>query len=560
MPKYTDAPNARSVSPSTLTDHLLTQRGLTDPAVKQQFLAPNYDTGRHDPFLMPGMTPAVERVTKAINDGEHIAIYADYDCDGIPGAVLLHDFFTAIEHPKLTVHIPHRHYDGFGLNVAAVKKLAATGVTLMITVDCGTADVTATKAAKEAGVDVIVTDHHEPKGQLPDAVAIVNPKVGDTYPFPDLCGAGVAFKLVEALLKDGTFNLKPGQEKWWLDMVGLATISDMVPLVDENRLFAYYGLTVLQKSRRPGLQHLLRTTRTDQRRLSEDDIGFTIGPRINAASRMDNPEDAFTLLSTTDEAEAGARARHLEQLNNERKGVVAAMSKELKGRVEALAELPPVLVFGKPEWRPALVGLAANSLAGTYGRPAFIWGRDGNGVIKGSCRSEGETSVLALMEAVAESFLEHGGHHFSGGFSVKDDTIFYLPERLSEAFVSLNGTRAPVPSLVIDAYLSLDDVTDSLMAALKPLAPFGVGNEKPLLAFTDVTPERVEQFGKTKEHLKLTFATMNGPREAIAFFSTPEQYSNPPAAGVSGTLIAHLEESYFMNRRQLRLRLVDYLA
>ena len=282
------------------------------------------------------MERAVVRILRAVSEGERVVIYSDYDCDGIPGAVVLHDFFAAIGFSNFINYIPHRHYEGFGLSVEAIEKLHQDNATLIITIDCGTSDTEAIHVAKRLGVDVIVTDHHEPPEELPEAIAIVNPKVGDSYPFDGLCGAAVVFKLVQACLErgqeQGLFTLKPGWEKWWLDMVGIATIADMVPLTDENRVLAHYGLSVLRKSRRPGLQQLLRKQRASQRNLTEDDIGFTIGPRINAASRMDTPEDAFKLLATKDEREAGAFVDHLEKLNNERKGLVAAMTKDIHKR------------------------------------------------------------------------------------------------------------------------------------------------------------------------------------------------------------------------------------
>lgn len=541
-----------------LLSQLLYNRGLTNEADIQNFLSPNYDTDRHDPFLLNDMEKAVARVLNAISQNEHIAIYSDYDCDGIPGAVVLHDFFKAVGFDNFTNYIPHRHHEGFGVNQEAIKKLADDGASLIITIDCGTADVEAIALAKKLDVDVIVTDHHEPNGHLPEAAAIVNPKLGD-YPFKELCGAGVVFKLVEALLQKGDFGLSTGKEKWWLDMVGLATTSDMVPLLGENRVLARYGLEVLRKSRRPGLHHLLRKARASQRHLTEDDIGFTIAPRINAASRMDTPEDAFFMLSSSDEGEAGARVEHLEKLNNERKGIVAAMVKELRHRLSEMTELPRVLVLGNPSWRPALVGLAANNLSEEYKRPVFLWGRDGGGLIKGSCRSDGSASVVRLMEAAKGSFLEHGGHHQSGGFTVKENAIFTLPQTLLDAYMALGEKVAIDEPILIDAELKLEEVKQNLLQTLRSLAPFGVGNPKPLFAFRGISPNKVEAFGKNREHMKLIFDTPGGRLEAVAFFTSPEAFAKTPEVGASLDLLAHVEESYFMNRLQTRLRVVDIL-
>lgn len=508
---------------------------------------------------MHDMAAAVKRILAAIAADEQITIYSDYDCDGIPGGVVLHDFFKAIEYEHFNNYIPHRHYEGFGLSNEAVEKLAEEGTKLIITIDCGTSDIEPVTRANELGVDVIITDHHEPGPQLPLAVAVVNPKIGDSYPFKELCGSGVIFKVIEALIEQGNFKLTPGWEKWWLDMVGMATIADMVPLVGENRIFATYGLQVLRKSRRPGLQQLLRKVRANQQYLTEDDIGFTIGPRINAASRMDTPEDAFAMLAATDEAEAGARVEHLEGLNNERKGQVAAMSKKLHKQLDELPELPDVLVFGNPEWRPSLVGLTAGKLAETHKRPAFVWGRDGNGVIKGSCRSNGFISVVELMNATPDSFLEFGGHHFSGGFSVKDDRVHTLSKELNDVWEALGNQAMVEEEKQIDAVIALADIGPALVRELSHLAPFGMGNDKPLFRLEGVVPVSVEAFGKTKEHTKLMFDTPNGKLEAIDFFKLPEDYPVTPTVGQSLTLLAHLEESFFMGRKQTRLRIVDVL-
>ena len=557
-PPITLAARTELASYDLRLQQLLFSRGILTKAAAAEFLNPDYETQLHSPLLLHDIVRATTRIKTAMENSEEIAIFSDYDCDGIPGAVVAHDFLKAIQYTHFQNYIPHRHFEGFGLSVGAVEKLAAAGVTLIITIDCGIGNVLAVARAAELGVDVIITDHHEPGKVVPAAVAVVNPKLG-TYPFPHLCGAAVMYKLVQALLLTGDFSVPTGLEKWWLDMVGIATIADMVPLVGENRVFAHFGLRVLRKSRRPGLQQLLRKAKMNQTYLTEEDIGFTIGPRINAASRMDAPEHAFQLLTATDETEAGVCAERLEKLNNERKGSVAVMTRELHQRLAELSEIPPVLVLGNPLWRPALAGLAANKLAEEYNRPVFLWGRDGNDCIKGSCRSGGGVSVVSLMDASAHAFSEHGGHHMSGGFAVYDNQVFTLSESLNQAYKNL-GADCLVPNTkIIDATLVLEDVFGELRRNLASLAPFGTGNPKPLFAFPTVSPQSVTQFGKVQEHLKLEFPTKQGTLEAIAFFATAAGFSVVPEAGKPLTLLAHIEESFYMGRRQTRLRIVDLL-
>ena len=539
---------------------LLFNRSVTDPDAITRFLEPSFDTHLHDPFLLNDMERAVDRLRTAIAANERILVFSDYDCDGIPGAVIMHDLLHAVGHTEFVTHIPHRHYDGFGLSVSLIERLIDEHApSLIATIDCGTSDVEAVNKARERGVDVIITDHHEPKDALPTAVAIVNPKVGDTYPFTGLCGAAVVFKLAQALLARGDFPVSPGTEKWWLDMVGIATVADMVPLLDENRVLAQYGLLVLRKSRRPGLQQLLRAQRVDQRRLTEDDIGFVIAPRINAASRMDTPEDAYILLTTTDEAEAAARVRHLEQLNTERKTAVGLITKDIHKRFKLSVAVPDVIVLGNPEWRPSLVGLAANKLAEEHNRPAFLWGRDGNQQFKGSCRSNGSVSVVRIMDATPEVFDEYGGHHFSGGFTVTPSYIHTLSEQLQIAYEALGESAFVKEVHHVDVELTLDEVTKELLATQQRCAPFGADNRKPLYLFKAVSPDGVEVFGKSKNHTKLSFTTRGLAKEAIAFFQLPHQFTREPCVGEQLSLLAHVEESFFMGRTQIRLRIVDIL-
>ncbi len=546
-----------------LTADLLVARGISTAAEAEAFLNPSYEAHLHDPFLLPDMEAAVERVLRAIRDGERIAIWSDYDCDGIPGGVLLHDFFTLIGYANFENYIPHRHTEGYGLNEEGIGKIAARGAALMITVDCGITDIAEVAHANTLGLDVIVTDHHLPAqagemDQLPPALAVLNPKRADSnYPFRFLAGSGVAWKLVQALLARGGFDVSAGKEKWLLDVVGLATIADMVPLVGENRALAHYGLTVLRKSRRPGLAALFRKMRVRQRDLSEDDIGFMLAPRVNAASRMDHPMDAFDLLATRDEAVAEEMAEHLDHINNERKGVVASMVKEVKSRIEALGELRDIIVLGNPLWRPALLGLAANTIAEDYRRPVFLWGREGTEVLKGSCRSDGNVNLVSLMREASHAFIQFGGHAFSGGFSVSHENIHTLHEELNRAHGRLreSGAERLESALAVDRELSLDDVSWDTYRAIARLAPFGVENPKPLFLFRSVTPSSVRWFGKGKDHLEVAFRNARGEVKAISFFADGE-LAETCVGGATVNLVASLERSTFRATPELRLRIV----
>lgn len=543
-----------------LMQHLLWHRDIKTADDAAIFLSPSYERDLHDPFEIHDMERAVERILRAIDANEKIIVYGDYDADGIPGSVVLHDFFKKIGYQNFSNYIPHRYREGYSLNEAAIEKFAEDGTGLIITVDSGITDVKEVARGNELGIDIIITDHHLPladeKGAqiLPHAYAIINSKK-DTceYRFDQLCGAGTAFKLVQALLEKRDFGLPEGWEKWLLDVVGISTIADMVPLVGENRALAHFGLKVLRKSPRPGLQALLGKLRVNQNYLSEEDIGFTIAPRINAASRMGEPIDAFELLATGDLARAGVLAEHLNHLNDQRKGKVAAIVREAKKRLLE-RELREVIVIGDPEWMPGLLGLVANSLAEAHNRPVFVWGREGSEEIKGSCRGNNTVSIVSLMsQTPTGTFLDLGGHHGAGGFSITQEKLHTLEDELVTAYHAL-ASKEIEQKIICDAKLSLDDITEDLYRQINALAPFGIDNPKPVFLFENISVARVEKFGKAKEHLKLVFRNRFGEIPAISFFAA-DKWSVKD--GDTVTMLAFVEKSYFGGRAELRLRIID---
>ncbi|MFA5830262.1 MAG: single-stranded-DNA-specific exonuclease RecJ [Candidatus Paceibacterota bacterium] len=546
-----------------LTRKLLTIRGISTSEDAEKFLHPDWKRDSYDPFLIFNMEKAVERILRAIQNDEKIILYTDYDCDGIPAGVILHDFFKKIGYANFENYIPHRHNEGYGLNIPAVEKFAEEGATLLITADLGITDTEAVARAEELGIDIIITDHHlAQEGKIPSAFAILDSKQKeDSYPDSMLCGAGVAFKLVQALIQRGKFaQISDGWEKWLLDMAGLATIADMVPLRNENRLLAYYGLKVLRKSRRPGFNLLLQKIKVNKENLTEDDIGFMIAPRINAASRMDHPLRAFELLSTEDPARAEELANWLNHLNDQRKGLTASMIKDAKGRLRA-RELLEVIVIGHPEWEPGILGLAANNLAEEFNRPVFVWGRDTDGKIKGSCRSDGTVSLVELMSRAREgAFLQFGGHAEAGGFTVSSEGIHTLEKELSDAYRAMEKI-VKAGMVAVDDELSLDDVTWGTYEQVEAFAPFGMENPKPVFLFKNAEITGVKKFGKTNEHLELEFRNSKGNRiPAIGFFTGEKDFPEVLlGAGEKVNLIATLEKSVFRNYPELRLRIVDIL-
>jgi len=550
-----------------LTSALLARRGILTKEDAEKFLNPSYDLHLHNPFLMTDMHKAARRFADAILSGEKIVVWSDYDCDGIPGAVLMHDFLKKAG-ANFENYIPHRHDEGYGMNVSGIEKLATGGAKLIVTVDSGITDREPIARANALGMEVIVTDHHLPSEKgLPDALAILNPnaRADETYPFKSLCGSGVAWKLVCAVLEvapELREKVPEGWEKWLLDMVGLATIADMVPLVDENRLLATYGLLVMRKSPRIGLQKLCRGMRVEQRNITEDDVGFMIAPRVNAASRMGDAREAFRLFTTTDESDADALAKKLEKSNRQRKAEAGAITRAVHTRLKERGEVRGIIALGDPEWRPALLGLVANTIADEYERPVFLWGREGNQTLKGSVRSGGKIHILALMRATENTFVEFGGHAAAGGFTVRETEVFFLEDRLVEAYDKIKVEGIDDLTLHADALVTPEEITLSYLRSVERLTPFGIQNPKPVFLLREVSVREISRFGKAEEHLKIRIASVDGNGsviDAVAFFAKGSlaRHTEGLGSGSRVNILGHIERDTFSRKSPVRLRLLD---
>ncbi|MFA5095586.1 MAG: single-stranded-DNA-specific exonuclease RecJ [Candidatus Paceibacterota bacterium] len=563
---------------SELLRTILEKRGIKTGAEAEIFLNPDYERDLHDPFEMKDMEKACVKLFETIENKEKTVIYADYDCDGIPGAVILKDLFKKIGYTNYEVYIPGRNDEGYGLNLSAIKQFTEKRVKLLITVDLGITAVSEVAQAEIDGIEVIITDHHLPKQKvqdiknnflhpglsLPHAYAILNPKV-DAYPEKMLCGSGVVFKLVQGFIKKyGEFyKINIGWEKWLLDMAGLATLSDLVPLLGENRAIAYFGMKVLRKSSRPGLQKLLAKMNIDQKYLTEDDIGFMVVPRLNAASRMDNPMKAYELLSTEDETKAGVIANHLSKINDDRKIIVANIMKDVNKKFgkSPLREIKEVIVIGNPLWRVGVLGLVAAKISDEYKKPVFVWGKDENDLIKGSCRSDGSVSLVELMTETREFFMEFGGHEFAGGFTVHSEKIHFLEEALSVSYYKVKRDKIE-SEIIYDIKSDLGAVNMKNWREIEKLAPFGLANPKPIFLFEDVKVENIKKFGKngSGEHLEITFSDKSENKiKAISFFSNNESFKTSLSEGIKVNLLATFDLSRFRGREELRLRIIDIL-
>lgn len=555
-----------------LTKNLLINRGITTLAEADYFLRADFAEAIHDPFLMKGMTETVERIKEAITKKEKVIIFADYDADGVPGAAILESWFETVGHTNLVVYIPDRHSESYGLKEDHVTKFKNEGATLIITIDCGITAVGAAKKAKEEGIDLIITDHHLPPAILPEALAIVNPKLpGCAYPFKELCGSGVIYKVVCALSTQPEFPVPMGFTKWLLDLVAIATVSDMMPMIGENRILVKYGLIVLNKTKNLGLQNLIRVLKLKLGSIAEDDIGFLIGPRLNAASRMAHAFEAYELLTTHSEVTAHTIALSLEKNNQKRRKEVETILTDAFNQVDE-SNLSDVIVVGGPNYNLGVLGLASGRLAEKYDRLVFVWGQNGLGEIKGSCRSPHNVNVVELMKGCGDLFIDFGGHAKAGGFSLLEKDLDRLAPSLLASLAKLPEAE-PEEIREADCLLSLSDVSWPNAKIITKLSPFGKDNPKPVFWFKNLMVKEVKTFGGGGAHLELKFEEGGRVIKAIGFFSCPPNYDDDEfdpvdghnfadvhlASGRSVDLLANVEISTFGREPELRLRIVDVL-
>jgi single-stranded-DNA-specific exonuclease len=548
---------------SPIVAQVLYNRGVDTADSAQQYLRPEYERDTHNPFLLKGMKEAVERLHKAICNNEHIMVYADFDADGVPGVTIFHDFLARIGYAHARFYVPHRHNEGFGFHEHAVDECIRDNVTLIITIDCGIADVAATTKAVAAGIDVIITDHHVPGPQVPPASVIVNPaQEGCTYPHPALCGSAVIFKVVHAYLMQygAEAGVPAGWERWLLDLVAMATIADMMPLTGENRALTYFGLQVMRKTARPAWKVASATMRVPQGSFSEDDVSFSFAPRINAASRFGSPYDAFNFLRARSAQSAADAWKVLEDLNVTRRGIVAALVKETHRRIAArhieapsnslgVSSGPRVIVLGDPHWRPSVLGLVASRLVEEYGCPVFLWGRDGKGELKGSCRSVPGVHIAHVMHACADIFIGCGGHAGSGGFAITLENVAFLETRLQQALITvLDGKDMAAHSAAheVDAIIPVEAITPALIDELSLYKPYGLAFPKPLFAVRPVCIVSVRAFGKQRNHLEIVGRGEQGASYTFtAFFADEASWREQCVVGAVCTIIAQLERSYY---------------
>jgi len=534
-----------------ILQHLVLQRGLADPEDLESYLNPRL-RDLSDPFLIPGMESAVERILGAIDREEKVCIYGDYDVDGISSIALMRRILMAYG-MQPSHFIPRRGSEGYGLSEAAIARcLEESGrPDLLVTVDCGTASTAEIAQLNRQGIDVVVVDHHEPSHDgLPDCVALVNPKLGEEFTY--LCAAGVVFKLGHALLKSRPVDL---DLKHLLDLVAVATVADIVPMIDENRLLVRHGLRQLPRTLNPGLKALQEVTAMNGTATATD-VGFRIGPRLNAAGRMDAPEDALAMLITDCRREALELAARLDEYNGQRQYEEARIRREAERMLEDNPRLrdEPVIVLGSRDWHHGVVGIVASRLMRQHHKPTFIIAIDGQGLGKGSGRSiEGVSLVEAIRDGM-DHLVAGGGHAMAAGISIREECIDSFRQCFAAHVLQQADERQRAPKLFYDGEVRLEELSLEFLADYELLQPFGSGNPQPVFVARGVDQSRPPVHMKNR-HLRFSLRQGYQEHDAV-YFGGGEQPLPDPPWDVAFTV----ERNHFRGRTSLQLFIQEMRA
>jgi len=530
---------------------ILFNRGFSDLESSQKFLAADYTV--HDPFLIKNMEQAVDRILGSIKFKLPIAIYGDYDVDGVTATTLLVQVIHALG-GLVIPYIPDRFEEGYGLNTHALEILDASGMDLVITVDCGIRSVKEVEQAQENGLDIIISDHHHPRDVVPAAKVVICPKQsGDDYPNKNLSGVGLAYKIAQALISKSERSDLVVEN--WLDLVALGSVADMVPLLEENRALVRLGLLQLRKGLRPGLLALAEVSQVDLKRLSCADIGFMLGPRLNAAGRVESARKSFQLLMVEDRDSAIKLAGELNTQNQERQSITRDTQKEAQKIVQE-SDLEYIYFAAEESFNEGIIGLAASKLTEEFYRPAIVGTHkkiEDLNVVRASCRSIPEFHITNALDECADILMQHGGHALAAGFTIVEEKLAEFLQRMEEiARRELQGKEL-VPNFQIDANVSISDLTYKLLDYLELLEPSGVGNPSPLLMSKGVRVVRFRTVGREMAHLALTLTDGRITCDAIAFKLGELAEKMPDQVNVLFTF----ERNTYQGQDRPQMRIVD---
>ena len=527
---------------------VLVKRGIDTPQKLSEFLDPPHRLP-YDPMRISGMDTALKRLYAAANDGERVGVFGDFDVDGVTGTAIIAEGLSSLGIP-VTPYLPHRVDEGHGLSKKAIDSLADQGVTLIVTVDCGITAFDEIDYAKTLGIDVIITDHHLPHDGVPNAVAALNPKIpGGDYPFLELCGAGIGFKLIQGLFE---FYGQPW-DHGLLELAALGTIADLVPLLDENRYLVREGLKELARTRRPGLRALYSSARIDPEDITAETVSFQISPRLNSAGRMGDPMDSYRLLTTTSPEEAGALTHKLESLNLERRAVTEETYAIASRRVEDLGDLPSMIVISDESFVRGVTGLIAGRLVDRYRRPAVVIAVEGEYSVA-SGRSIPEFDIAAAIESCEDLLVRFGGHSQAAGLTVASSAIPELKSRLVAYSAKTLDTQGLVRKLEIDAVIALEELDEVMLRWINDLEPFGPGNPRPVFATLGAKVVEYAHMGREQQHFRLR-VEMNGAGFTALAFNQGEKWR----PGIQYVDLAYtLMKDSYRGKGAIALRLLDF--
>ncbi len=536
---------------SKIFEHLLKNRHFT-----KDFLHPKYDETL-DPFLLHDMDKAISRIKKAIKNSEKILIYGDYDVDGVTASTVMEQaLILADTNPdNISIMLPDRFADGYGMSPKLITRAKKQGINLVITVDCGSHNHAIIDELNTLNIDTIVSDHHETADTMPGAIAVINPHRKDypTQEMQNLAGVGVAFKIAQALAKEDL--IKNGQEKWLLDLVLLGTVCDSMTLIGENRILGYYGIKVLSKTRRPGLAELM--FRSGVKSINSESIGFQIGPRLNAAGRLDTADLSLNLLRAKTPIDAAPLAESLEILNKKRKTEQIAATREITQR--GVSNDPVIIETGN--WHEGILGIVAGRLVEQYHRPAFVLTDVGNNVFKGSGRSFGDFNLADALNYAKDSIIGGGGHAGAAGVRVDGKELYNFREQINEYYRSLHLTNQE-DYLKQHADLDVTDFSElnlDLLDELKQLEPYGPGNEEPIFCLKNIRISNLTRMGAERNHLRLDLRDKQGKYlKAIAFYA-PEKWLQIDPDFDRIELLVKLSENDFNGVKSLEARICDIM-
>lgn len=534
---------------------ILFNRGLTDLEAAEQFIAGQYSAA--NPFTMKGISQAVTRLREAIRSADPIAIYGDFDADGVTSTALLVETLRALG-ANVRPYIPHRVDEGYGLNVEALDELADQGVRLVVTVDCGIRALEEITHAMGRGLEMIVTDHHTVGPALPPALAVINPKQPHCrYPFKELAGVGIAFKLAQALLRSHdqvpvaqrAFSLVEGD---LLDLVALGTVADLAPLLEENRALVRRGLVKINEGQRPGLLSLIQRSGMRLGQVDATAISFGLGPRINAAGRLAHAQTAYQLLVAQYPGEADKLADELNELNHRRQRITAETQERARQQALAEGDDVPLLFAASPDFLEGIVGLAAGRLCEEFYRPAIVV-HVGETTSRGSARSIAEFNITAALDQCADLLVRHGGHAAAAGFTVRNQDLPLLAQRLQELAAAALADQELQPTLFVDAEVGLGELNRRLYDWLARLEPFGYANPAPVFMTRRLRVVDSRAVGADRSHLKITLSDGRARWEAIAFRQAHWLSQLPRHIDVA----YYLELNRWNGREQLQLNVRD---